>query len=78
MLKKKHRLKIRQLNMNKHKAMRIPCLICQTNKKLFVKVNKKIACTSEFSDHLWIPFLNKRQSDVVFFAKLLLRYIKIL
>ena len=33
--------KIRNLNINKHKATRILDPICQTNKKLFVAVNKK-------------------------------------
>ena len=26
------------------------------------------ACKLEFADHLWLPFLDQPQSDIVFFA----------
>ena len=40
----------------------------QTNKKLFVTVNPKKSCRLEFSDHLWLPFIDQPHSDVVIFA----------
>ena len=54
--------------MYKHKAIKIPDGSFQTNKKLFDMVNPKSACKLEFADHLWIPFLDQPQSDVVDFA----------
>ena len=60
--------KIGKLNMNKQKYMRIPDHICKNNKHLFVTVNTRSACKLEFSDHLWLPFIDQPQSDVVVFA----------
>ena len=54
--------------MNKHKSMIIPDVIVQTNQKLFATINPKNACKLEFSDHLWLPFLDQPQSDVKVFA----------
>ena len=54
--------------MNKHKAMRIPDRIYQNNKNLFVAINPRNACKMEFSGHLWLPFPDQLQSDVVVFA----------
>ena len=54
--------------MNKHKGVRILYHIFQTNKKLFVTVNPINACKLRFSDHLWLPFLDQPQSDVLVFA----------
>ena len=48
--------------------MIIPDEIYQTNQKLFVSVQPKNACKLEFADHLWLPFLDQPQSDIVFFA----------
>ena len=59
MFKKNNGRKIRKLNMNKHKAMRIHNRICQNIKKLFVTVNPRNVCKMEFSDHLWLPFLDQ-------------------
>ena len=53
--------------MNKHKNMRSLFRICQNNKKLFVTVNPKNPWKLEFTDHLWIPFIDQLQSDVVVF-----------
>ena len=60
--------KIRKLNKNKHKAVIIPDRIFQTNKKLFVMVNRRYACKLEFDNHLLLTFLYQPQSDVVVFA----------
>ena len=53
--------------MNRHKATRIPNVICQTN-KTFLVVKPKPPCQLGFSDHLWLTFLDQPQSDVVVFA----------
>ena len=61
--------------MNIHKAMIIPNVIFQTNKKFFVMVHPKNECRLEMDDHLWPIFLDHPQSDVVVFAIITLRYI---
>ena len=53
-------------------------MVFQTNKKLFVTVNPKHPCKLEFSDHLWLPFLDKPQSDVVVFAIICFQIYKML
>ena len=35
--------------------------------KFFVTVQPKNACKLEFVDHLWIPFLDQPQSNIVVF-----------
>ena len=65
MFKKNNATKRRKLNKNEHKAMIIPNLIFKTNKELFVTVNTQSVCTLGFSVHIWLPFLNQPQSDVV-------------
>ena len=40
----------------------------ETNKNFTITVQQKKACKLEFADHLWLPFLDKPQSDIVFFA----------
>ena len=45
--------------------MIIPVYIHQTNTKLSVTVKTKNACKLEFTDHLWLPFLDQPQSDIV-------------
>ena len=41
--------------------------INQTNKKLCVTFQTKNAYKLEFADHLWLPFTDQPQSDVVLF-----------
>ena len=61
-------IKRRKYNRNIHKDMIINDGFYQTNKKLFVTVQPKNACKLEFSDHLWIPFIDQPQSEIVVFA----------
>ena len=68
MFNKHNGRKKRKLDMSKHKAMRIPDRICQNNKNLPVIVIPIKACRIEFDDHLWLPFLDQPQSDVVVFV----------
>ena len=42
--------------------------IQQMNKKLFVTNQLKDACKLEFADHLWLPFFDQPQSDILVFA----------
>ena len=56
-----------KLNMNKHKDMKFSCHICLKKYKLFLMVNPKNLCKLEFTDHLWIQYLDQPQSNVVFF-----------
>ena len=46
--------------------MRIPVDI--NEKKFTVTVQPKNSCKLEFLDHLWLPFLDQPQSDIVFFV----------
>ena len=48
--------------------MIIPDDICQTIKELFVIIIPTPPCKSEFADHLWLPFLDQQQRDVLVFA----------
>ena len=50
---------------NIHKAMRIPVDIYQGTKNLFVTVQPKNACKFESADHLWLPFIDQPQSDII-------------
>ena len=47
--------------------MRIPFGNYQRTKTFFVTVQQKNACKLEFADQLWLPFLDKPQSDIVVF-----------
>ena len=47
-----------------HKDMIIPVDIYQRTKRFFVIVQPKIHVKLEFTDHLWLPFLDKTQSDI--------------
>ena len=47
--------------MNKHKAVRIPDRIFETNKRLFLTVNRRNKGKLGFSDNLWLPFIDKLQ-----------------
>ena len=51
-----------------HKAMIIPVEIHERNKKFTVTFHPQNACRLEFADHLWLPFLDQPQSDIVVFA----------
>ena len=50
-----------------HKSMIIPVDINQTNKSFYVTVKPKNACKLEFAYHLWLPFLDQPQSDIIIF-----------
>ena len=58
-----------------HKAIRIPVDIHKNNKRFYVTVKPKNACKLESVDHLWPPFLDEPQSDIVVFANNLFSYI---
>ena len=47
--------------------MRVPVDIHETNKMFATTVQPKNVCRLEFADHLWLPFLDQPQSDIVFF-----------
>ena len=71
-------IKRRKYDMNIHKDMRIPVDIYQTNKKLLNTVQPKNTCKLEFADHLWLPFLDQLQSDIVVFATITFQVYNIL
>ena len=48
--------------------MRIPFDIYQTNRKFPATVQPKNECRLEFSDHLWLPFLEQPQSKILVFV----------
>ena len=48
--------------------MQIPVNIYQRTKKFFVTVQPENACKLEFADHLWLPFLDQSQTDIVVFT----------
>ena len=50
------------------KAMQINVYVYQINKKFFVTVQPKNARKLEFVDHLWLPFIDWPQSNIVVFA----------
>ena len=54
-------------NIIMHKAMIILVDIHQINEISLLQL-KKGACKLEFADHLWLPFLDQPQSDIVVFA----------
>ena len=47
--------------------MRIPIEFHQTSKKVSVTVQPKNSCKLEFADHLWLPFIDQPQSEIVVF-----------
>ena len=51
--------KIRKLNINRHKPIRIPDRTCQN--KLLMTENSNNWCTTKLTDHLWLPFLDQQQ-----------------
>ena len=48
--------------------MIIPVEIHERNKKFTVTFHPQNACILEFADHLWLPFLDQPQYDIVVFA----------
>ena len=68
LFKTKCEIKRRRCDINIHKAMILPVDIHETNKKITITVQPKHSCKLEFSDHLWQPFLDQPQSDIVVFA----------
>ena len=51
-----------------HKAMIIPFEIHERNKAFIVTIQPKNARKLEFVDHLWLPFLDEPQSDILVFS----------
>ena len=47
--------------------------IHQTNKNYVLQFNQKSAYKLEFVDHLWRPFIDEPQSDIVVFAIIILQ-----
>ena len=68
LFKNNYEKKRRICDRNIHKDMQIPVGIYQTNDEIFVIVQPKNACILEFADHLWLPFIDQHQSDIVVFA----------
>ena len=70
LFKNNYRRKRRMSDINIHKAMLIHANIYPMNKNLFVAVQPKNSRKAEFIDHLWLPFLDQPQSDMVVFLML--------
>ena len=70
--------KNRKYDTNIYKAVRIADGIFQTSNKLFVTFHPKNVCKLEFSDNLWLPFLDQPQSDVMVFSIITFQMYKIL
>ena len=68
LFKNKEKRKIRRFYINIHKAMQIHVTMYPTNKKLFVTVQPKNTFQLELADHLWLPFLDQPQSNIVVFS----------
>ena len=68
LFKTKDEINRRRCDRNIHKTMRIPVDIHDTNKRFTVTVQPNNACRSEFIDHLWLPFLDQPQFEIVVFA----------
>ena len=54
-------------DINIHKAITITVEINETKKKFTVIDQPKNACKLEFSDHLWLPFIDQAHFDIVVF-----------
>ena len=61
-----------------HMTMKIPDGNFQAYNKLFVLVHARKACKLKFADHLWSPFHDQPQSDVVVFKIITFQTFKIL
>ena len=68
LFKNKGEIKRSRYDKNIHKAMQIPVNIYQENNNFFVLVQPKNARKLEFTDHLWLPYLDKPQSDIIVFS----------
>ena len=66
LFKKNDEIKRRVFDRNINKDMQITFNIYQKNKKVICYSSTKNACVLEFAYHLWLPFLDQRQSDTVF------------
>ena len=66
-LKAENARKIRIYDKGIHKTMWITVVSHQTNKKFSVTGQPENACKLKFADHLWLPFIDQPQSDVVVF-----------
>ena len=60
-------IKRRRCYRSIHKDMRITFDIHQKNKRFYVTVQPKNSCKLEFSDNLWLPYLNQTQSEISVF-----------
>ena len=60
-----NKIKIRRCERNIYKAMKTPVEIYQTNKIFSVIIQPKNAYKWEFSEHLWLPFLDQPRSEIV-------------
>ena len=58
----------RKYDIKIHKSMIIPVDIHEINQKFAVTVQPKNKCKLESVYHLWLPFIDQPQSDIVFFA----------
>ena len=61
-----------------HKPMIFLVGIYQINKDFSATVQPKNECKSGFADHLWLPFLDQPQSDIVVFSIINFQIYKIL
>ena len=68
LFKTKDEIKRMRCEINIHKSMRFLVEIHEKNKKFTVPVQPQNECKLEFMDHLWLPFLDQPQSEIVFFA----------
>ena len=60
----------KRCDRNIHKSMRITVDNHETKKNSTVTVQQNNACKLEFADHLWLPYLDQPQSDIVVFANI--------
>ena len=67
MFKANNERKRRMRDKNIHEAMGIHVDIHQTKKKFYFTVQPKNAFKLEFADHLWLPFIDQPQYDIVLF-----------
>ena len=57
--------------------MIIPDRYCNNNNNFLVKVNTQNVCKTNFTDNLWLPFLDQPQSDVFVFVNNVFLHIQI-
>ena len=68
LFKTKYERKLSISDKKTHKATRITIEIHERNKKFTVAVQPKNACKLESVDHLWLPFFDHPQYEIVVFA----------